>query len=470
MGVKDLNVLFNALPSVEERVRYPVIIIDGSNLIFQTLTRQVGRLKNHLNLEIKRWESIDMSFIAQLVYIIQNAIQDISSFIRQYFRNGTKEIYIVIDPVESPSYPVNTTYKYNHKYESVINIEPEQTIVFNIKSEEQELRRKRTSKVEIINNMIGYIKDLQQTDSLTETETEVLQNIFIQSFLLTNNSDLLKLSDIVFSHVKREFKEEHLHIINAIDEADLVIKNIANMFPFDMKILVMSMDTDYLVLFSDMPNVDVTSLLNTNVIKNPFICWNAFLTCTYSYELIIRIAAILGNDYTVHEPLISCKNYNDIISLLNIHNGFESLRNNKRKKISKVIANVERFENNHILTVEEIDDIIFKWNEGYFKKYYLSCIIYENWKMYGRYTEMEPQTDETIDTKIKNAMSRFMTSLTLNEMKLKLYEWDSVGLYSDWRSFFKSVKSVEIDSLDTFMYYFYDKFTNVEVNEGAEFL
>ena len=83
---------------------------------------------------------------------------------------------------------------------------------------------------------------------------------------------------------------------------------------------------------------------------------------------------------------------------------------------------------------------------------------------------MEPQTDETIDTKIKNAMSRFMSTLTLNEMKLKLYEWDSVGLYSDWRSFFKSVKSVEIDSLDTFMYYFYDKFTNVEVNEGAEFL
>lgn len=470
MGVKDLNILFSALPSVDPSTNHPVVIIDGSNLIFQTLTRQISRLKNHLNLEIKRWNSIDMSLIDQLMFIIQHSIQEVSYFVRQYFNKGAEDVFIVVDPLASPSYPVNTSYKYNHKYESLIGIEGDQTVVFNIKSEEQELRRKRSSKSETISNMMEYINDLKQTDGLSDDNIAILKNVFIQSFLMTNNSDLLKLSGIVWAYVKQAFNEERLHIINAIDEADLVIKNVANDFPPTVQILVVSMDTDYLVLFSDMPNVNVTTLSNTNVIKNPFICWNAFLTCSYQYEMIVRIAAILGNDYTVHEPLISCKNYNDIISLLNIHGGFDSLRNCKRKKISKVLSCNENIDKDHILTVEELDDIVFKWNDGYFKKYYLSCIIYENWNKYGRYTEMENQTDESIDKEIRASISRLLPTLTEENANLVLYEWNAQNLYVNWKEFFESVRSTTIDSLDSFMSYFYEKSTNAEVEEGAEFL
>ena len=66
-----------------------------------------------------------------------------------------------------------------------------------------------------------------------------------------------------------ELKDFNFNVVEAKDEADLVIKNIAyNECDEHEPILVVSADTDYNVLFCDRPNVDTTSLMNRSFVYN----------------------------------------------------------------------------------------------------------------------------------------------------------------------------------------------------------
>lgn len=494
MGVKNLNKVLNDCVQEPYDKYHSVIIIDGSNLIFQVLSRQLSKLKKSGTAVINRWHSFDAPLVKTMVYIIQESINDISNQLERYFNRGVKEIYIVTDPHQTPSYQINTTMKYNHKYEKLItgddSLKNGETVELNIKFAEQNLRKERNSKEKYIEQEIGYIKELKRKDEsienfdpnhfdcLTEEQVNILIDIFKQSYCFNDNGNLLRLGWIVLKTIDFKFRKNGVMIVDAVDEADLVIKNIAREVSEcseDTNILVLSMDTDYNILFSNMPNVDVSTLLRNDVIRNPYKCWKQILGNIYSYETVIRISPILGNDYTVGEPLIGANNYKDILCLYNVDDKFNELKKSARKKVYKVVYGVEKPEG--ILKNEEVDDMIYNWcakdkskENDYFKKYYLSNIIYENWEKYNRYNIIEPQNEASIEEEIKTSFVKIIATIDENYKNgITLYNWNSSFLFTDWKGFFNSIKKVE-SSESNFMKYYREWVEIMNVQEGAELM
>lgn len=489
MGVKNLNKILNECEQEPYDKYHSVIIIDGSNLIFQVLSRQLSKLKKEGTV-INRWNSFDAPLVKMMIYIIRESINDISNQLERYFNRGVKEIFIVTDPHQTPSYKINTTMEYNHKYEKLItgddSLKNGETVELNIKFAEQNLRKERNNKEKYIDQEIGYIMGLKRKDEsienfdpnhfdcLTEEQVNILIDIFKQSYCFNDNGNLLRLGWIVLKTIDFKFREKGVRVVDAVDEADLVIKNIASEYSEDTNILVLSMDTDYNILFSDMPNVDVSTLIRNDVIRNPCKCWKQILGNIYSYGTVIRISPILGNDYTVGEPLIGANNYKDILCLYNVDDKFNELKRSARKKIYKVVYGVEKPEG--ILKNEEVDDIIYNWcakdknkENDYFKKYYLSNIIYENWKMYGRYRIIDSQDEFTIEEERETSFVKILATIDENYKNgITLYNWNSAFLFTDWKEFFNSVEKIELSESDFMVYY--HTCDEMDIEEGAELM
>lgn len=459
MGVKDLNLVFSKCSKVNVSKVHEVVIIDGSNLIFQMLMSQLSKLRRNGSI-IKQWDSIDMSLVHQMVFIIQKSIEDISNLIERYLNNQTKEIFIVMDPRQSPCYIINTKMNYNHKYEHVItnddSLSNGETIQVNIKMNEQEVRRKRFDKAEFMQKEINYIHLLKEEPSnLSDDEINMLISIFKQSYCFKNSSEILRLSWIILKSISMKFHKDGIKIVDAIDEADLVIKNIANEFEEDVGILILSTDTDYNILFSDMPNVDVASLMKLDNIYNPHTCWKQILGDVFSYDVVIRFAPLLGNDYTVKENIVSAKNYEDVISLLNVNGKFNTLKRYSRKKIYKLVQNVKAPEGPTDL--EYLDDIIYSWNSDYFKKYYISNIIYSNWTLYNKYNILEQQDEQAINDEIYVSLRKILTFCNEDygeDETIELYEWNS-NYFNNWSTFFDNLTIRKFSSYDNFIKYFH---------------
>ena len=286
MGILNLNKLFEKCFTEENGKHYDVIIVDGSNIVFQTLCREIGNLKKS-GLIIPQWQSINMDILTQISYIIKYSIQDIKDRLTKYFTyNEGCEMLLVLDPVESPKYRINDSYEYNHTYSDILHSDIKEgvNIDFEIKSEEQETRRARANKTETKEETANEINTL---NGLTPERQQILLSIFQQSFTFIETRELLKMSNYVISEVFRQLSEFNLKIINAIDEADLVIKNIASQYSEDKQILILSMDTDYNVLFGFNQNVDTCSLMSYKV-YNPFKCWNTLFknSPTFDYFLL----------------------------------------------------------------------------------------------------------------------------------------------------------------------------------------
>lgn len=475
MGIQGLNSLVKTC-TPEKPQSYDKIIIDGSNLIFNKLTRQVSQLKKLYILN--EWKSIDKDIIFQTKFIINNCANDILTFIYACkSKFNCDSIYIVIDPLESPSYHVSADLSYisedntdtilkNNKYITTILHEDEinsnSIVEFNIKHEEQESRKKKTSKQDLISNELAKLEQLKISDEENDSEAklEQLKSIFEQSYLYLSNSDLIKLSYIVMLNVEMQSRNENIHIIDAIDEADLVIKNIAYENK-DYKTLIISADTDYYVLFSDSENVHITNITLNENIYSPYKCWKNFLENAYSYDSVIRAAPLYGNDYTIHENVISAtRNFNDMRDLFNINDRFNELKRNRRKTISSV---TEKYKIENITHVLKIDEMIHDYNEEYFKKYYLSVIIYKNWFKYNRMNERHSCNNDNeyknlIDDEINNILQKLSNTFTT------LYQWNSENIFVNWNEFFSNVKPID---KETYIEYY----NSIDVgNYGEEYM
>ena len=555
MGVKELNLVFKTCPNESFRKRHDVVIIDGSNLMFQSLSSQISKLKKN-GFIIKQWNSFSLPLVNQMIEIINNSVSDISGLLNSYYKSGTKEIYVVIDPIETPQYIINTHMEYNHEYENLIardnNIKEilnsGNDIVLNLKTAEQEVRRKRTSKNETIEKEINYIQLLKEKCNLSEEDVMILINVFKQSYCFNDPSVLLKLSWIVLKQLDVNFHNKGFYIVDCIDEADLVIKNIAYKIcnenetndetndetnnvsinetnetvineqvtnetvtnePNDVdinelidaaedlslnneneyieqsnsnsnsnssipSILILSMDTDYLILFADMPNVDVAQLQHRSTIYNPVKCWKNILGQYYSYELVIRIAPILGNDYTVHEMIISAKNFDDVLSLFNVNGQFSSLKFNQRKKVYKVVDGAR--QQNGLIDFKYLDDLIYGWNSAYFLKYFLSVTIYTNWNTYNKYNIVPQQNNIMVEeetSKVFRKILEYINESYKDNETITLYEWDSTMLFVNWDEFFDTIKANEFNTFEDCLDYYYEvylQYTKDDIDNDAEFL
>ena len=475
MGILKLNELFKARCQTEPyNKHHRVIIFDGSNLIFKTLCAEHSNLKKS-GLIINQWGSVNTDLFSQISYIIKYSIDRIINDIIRYYQRGVEEIVLVLDPTESPKYVINTSFTYNHELQDILDQELKDNVdvEFTIKSEEQEKRRAQANKTE---NKTGFIEEIESFNDIEPEQREILKNIFLQSFMFNETRELLKLGSYILKEVYRTINDLNEHynaenetkhsfrIINAIDEADLVIKNIAHEYDPTTPILVLSADTDYNVLFGDMPNVDTCSLMNPNAIYNPFNCWKVIFndSVCYDYDHIIRLAPLFGNDYTVKEFLVSATNFDDVKKL------YEGLIDRLKygsttKKITKFCKSIDPslYNSNDVLDLNKLDQFLADWNESYFRHYYLSNIIYTNWMKYNKYTVMNVP-DEFESTQELEAFWRLFITPPFT-----LYKWNGEYIFNDWNKFFSTIETIRFESVDQLIDYYYD---NEYHDEAAEFL
>lgn len=475
MGIQGLTKIIQNCPSESYRT-YRRIIIDGSNLLYTKLTRHVSQLRKLA--EIKEWKSPDADILFQLKYIIDNTVNEIERFIDSV-RNKyvCEELYFVMDPKTTPKYIINGDMNYITLSDGIHcsklrdtvyvtefidknDVEDNVNIELNIKSEEQEIRRKRNSKVSVIECEIDKIdKLLADNPELADK----VKSIYMQSFYFNSMSELGKLNKMILLSLESIYQDEPVYVISAVNEADLVIKNIAldnvelnienriNMNWENDYVLVMSADTDYFVLFSDSKHVHVTTLTHNDPIYCPNRCWNCFLEDAFSYDAVIRVAPILGNDYTTHNGLISATNNSqDVRYLFNINGDFNKLKQSSRKKIYNIVIDYAKpvDENNQsvITKVDDIDKLLFDKDRKYFKKYFLSVVIYKNW---ANYNQCHVQRTNNLDHEIY-AMLRWLLN-KLNQRFPIIYKWDSADIFIDWNKFGESIEAIKYESIDAML-------------------
>lgn len=491
MGIKKLNELFKQCKREPKNKYYSTIIYDGSNIIFQVLCSEFSQLKKN-GLLIAEWNAVNLNLASQITSLIATSTNTIVELIKPQFEaNSVEKIYFVIDPATSPNYKIETNYSYNHKYEYLIGDELSKNIPIelNIKADEQETRKKAQSKDE---KREQQSNNINMFSKLSEEQKELLLKVFNQAYMFNDISELMKLSSYVIKSVLSSLKDFEFYIIEAIDEADLVIKNIAyTECDKNEPILVVSADTDYNVLFSDMPNVDTTSLMNRGFVYNPYSCWQQLFVNykqLFEYKYIIRLAPLFGNDYTVKESILAANNYEDALKLFN--GEIETLRNGLgTKKITKIVRDYQ-YESKSDFTLEDIDDLLFEYSEDYFTKYYLSNIIYENWPKYNKYSTMKQPNENELAQIIENMLYSLyidsaklagnnistITGSYLDKLSSTLIIWKPKYIFTDWTKFFDKLKIVKFDNPQEFIDYYYeneyDKIhsINIENTDAANFV
>lgn len=473
MGIQHLNDLFKTCRTEGLNKVYDVVIIDGSNIIFQTLCSKFSELRKSGNI-ITQWQSINMNMVSQISFIINYAIEDIVNTINKYFERGIGQVIMVVDPITSPVYTICNDYKFNHKYSDLIDEDLKNgvNIDLTIKSAEQEKRKAAANKKDIIQSTIDNILDL---DELSDEQKHILINIFKQSYIFNENKELLVLGNYVLMSVYFKLRDKNFKMIKAIDEADLVIKNIAESFDNE-QILILSADTDYNVLFGNNPNVDTSSLLKRSIVYNPFKCWESLFdgSPSFDFDHIIRLAPLFGNDYTVKEYLVNAVNLEEIIQLY--ESSIRKLqKGSKRKKITIFANSIPDdlvdvvYDGTELLDLDKLDDFLHDWNPEYFVNYYRSNIIYTNWAKYNKYEEVPKPDEYACQQELDKALTHMLDKLT-NESSISLsggcktdennkyvlYKWDVSYMFDDWDKFFSTLEVENFDCLDTFLNYYYE--------------
>jgi hypothetical protein len=407
MGVKDLNVLIKKFPPVHNK-KFDVAIIDGTNLLIIILSRVKKILSQTFPLNL--WKGISLNVVQQYKYILENSVAQIDTFIESVKRDyNTEKIIIVCDPVNTVSYEINDKMDFNAKYKNVFFENAPVTNLF-VKREEQTKR---------VNQSLQSNQCDKEVQNLVNLGlSEVLIDIYKQSFYFCIPHNLNKIIHSLVYELSKKYS-----IISAIDEADLVIKNLAMTEVENKKsVIVFSRDTDYFILFSDCPDVYVSPF---GFVYNPYFIWSTFLGNAYNFDLIIRIAPLAGNDYSQAGIILLSSSVDMILHLCNVNDKINLIKNEKRKKI-KCLNSIE-VKPGEITAPEQIDDAVNKYDPEYFKRYFSSVIIYKNWKHFNKFSIYEKKEPIPI-TKI----------ITFT----KIYNWNN-NLIFKWDEFFKEVTETE---------------------------
>ena len=304
------------------------IIIDGNNLLFNRLTAIRASFANtYSNLELN---TIDKPLLYQLVSILNATIKGIVDMITNYYYNslkGEKNIIIVFDPPNTPNYYIPgagiMTLKRKEE-ENRINKQKRQFDKMQTKIDD--LKLKYSDEIELIYNQLSYLLN----DSNIKKLMPIIKNELL--YIYRKTQDQNDSSDTSGNKYTSEFnfKQQpvdickHVYLIQSISEADLVIYNLAKLLNY-APVLIRSMDSDYYVLCSNLKNVfkrdisdktknKTTGKYEDTLIYNTWIIWREIFGTNITYDDIITMATMAGNDYTAKTSLYSFKvdNYKKI--------------------------------------------------------------------------------------------------------------------------------------------------------------
>ena len=418
MGIINLNQI--AKDAKVYNIKANTAIIDGSNLIYIYLCTASKCLKDPLSYRNYNVNIIDVEIEQQIYSIVEQALLSLIRY--TYFLYGQltneRNIIFVFDPYKEPKYIIN------HKIfteETIENIEE----INNIKIEEEyemkkdERKKRAEHKVVDVDSLISKELDKLVKINNSDVNNEVLTINEITQLL--NISDMNKIKDnnlfqnpkmlnkltafiikeflyICNKYDKTDFEftrynilnklsnnvSSHIHFIQAISEADLVITDLAGIFNYD-KVVVCSRDTDYFILLSDIPNVYKSDIFVGNYYLVSEM-WKQ-LSENITYEDIIAIATLSGSDYT----------NKDSIMTFNIDN-YRKLINHEQVSGRKI--------RNYLNDYNKISDII-QYLPDKFKRTYE---LYKNKYYNNKYEKYTPY-----DTNIVNYINKFLVNKIENE-------------------------------------------------------
>ena len=238
MGVKDLNTIVRKQPVANRSMpKFNTLVIDGSNLIITFVLSAASELQKRI--PKTKYETINRNMLYQMKFIVDIAKNRGVEVLTQWLnRFGPDRMYFIMDPKKGVNYKLTTdmeisTFAREFLFNGVASVSPEmdepfeikpdepvEEIEFDLKTEEQEARKKASSKKPQIISMYDSLK--------TETD-DTLATLYRQSFHFMEPCNAIALGRMINNLIFKEFNEKHpgiLHVIAAEDEADLVIKNI----------------------------------------------------------------------------------------------------------------------------------------------------------------------------------------------------------------------------------------------------
>lgn len=381
MGVKNLNILFsnynnhNAIPK-----EFNYVVIDGNNMIISFLSSSVKDIPEDYDI------TKQTHYILKQCYIM--IVTELNKFVEKY---NVKEIWFVLDPNKKICYNIDAEF-FDLIDEEIFkeNIKEDSTkFKLTAKDEEHEKRNKQknSSVIEFDDDdrreIYGY-KNITLLHKLLRTIQKSLINL--SRFSLKANSDdeepdylnkLIKLKDTVSFYVAQSYN----------NEADFVIKNLCEDFynlHKDKNVLVISKDTDYKILLSDLPTVYISDLRvrSSDTIVNPLSMWLKFfeplgLTEDEIYYYVIRLAPLFGNDYTTGTaPII---NINKDVKNMNLC-VLKLFSPNINAKIPK-ISSFGKFINKYDYT-KSLEENIKNYNTKFYNHYIRSVLLYTNYRYF----------------------------------------------------------------------------------------
>lgn len=421
MGINKLNTLFEN--ATQYQGKFKTIIIDGTNLIVTQLSAIKSMLlKDHI---YSPWATINMNIIEQFYKILNDTTNSLITRLQSLksLLTSDGEILFITDSSEEPKY---------------ITIDNRVLYMKSIEREKRKQSQDRSGKIseqiERIKLEYGvYVND----ECINENE---IKDLFNQMDFYNNPKHYLMLTDLI---IKMLIGKVHsTTFIKAISEADFVIKNLAASYN-EQPVLVMSRDSDYYVLLSDLKNVYKTDISIGKAIHYPNQIWNEILGFNITQKQLSYVVTLIGNDYVGHEQLLSMtddtdKNINKIKGLLNISGGFKTeILKSRMKKIKSLIT----IDPNDVTTNNEFDSIINNIEDPNLRDQYKnSIIIYDSWMLNFDFVILDTNEDE-----IEELMRRKM------EYILKycgvIYNWNPSQIESCIKNKFKN-KSEIVDTLE----------------------
>lgn len=434
MGIKNLKYLFKGVNS-EAPTNFRSLVVDGNNLVITFLCSAKEKVKKEYSL--LDWQGFSIDVIQQTKYILLETykmiLTELSRFVKRY---GIEEIWITFDPSKNMRYNILLD-KFNLVDPDAFDKEvgTDNTISLNLKEEEQK-RREQTRNL-AKDKMHTIMSSIENSDFYKELgDIDFIKALFKQSYGYNDTTMLHKLLKMVqkaltsksrFS-LNMQFKDEEpdyinkntqidipakIYIVKAIDEADLVIKNVCEIIENinDCNILVMSKDTDYKVLFADKPSVYLTDLHCdfTGHLFHPYSAWRKVLPSSIEniYDYAIRLAPILGNDYTLGHGIITLTDTANCKNLINSLLTFDKKNLNKNTSLYKFLKTYDELDD--LISPRELDNRIKNVYSGtnYYMKYLQSVVIYTNYKFFNKFeiSTKKFEFDRNLDFVFKNILT-----------------------------------------------------------------
>lgn len=434
MGVKDLNNIVRKQPVTNKNMpRFNTIVIDGSNLIITFVLSAASDLQRRA--PKTKYNTINRNMLYQMKYIVDIAKNRGFEVLSQWLKRFHAErMYFIMDPKKGVNYKLTTdmeisTFARDFLFNGIASTtpdmdepfeqkpdEPVEEIEFDLKTEEQEARKRASSKKDQVTAMYDSLK--------TETD-DTLATLYRQSFHFMEPCNAIALGKMVSSLIFKEFDQKYpgiLHVIAAEDEADLVIKNIGEnttnsyeqtvndeTVTIQPKTLICSADTDYFILFSNNPNVYVTGLHAFDKVYSPIEQWRLAFTVEYEdgteeqlikdsriFDYVIRLAPLFGNDYN-RQMIISAKKYENALAAFYPLKTANTL--SKRSGIGKLIAAEKHFYGTSVISTHKFDRLMYDYMLNHakidFKRYLYSVFVYKNYRHFSKHHEVDIHVEET---------------------------------------------------------------------------